>query len=503
MSTTTHVNQPVLPLCSAVPSWPSVLVTHLLQGTPIDNINVKELSALLQRLPPPYHVMRYNGDTSAAFQAAWSAFRRLHTCNIQALSPLDVEGCGNRFVAKASVDAVRKGRGRDLECVVISHLVQVKGKMGVAGSNNLSNFFMEDYRMDAHVLHSAAPAGVSPNAFWRTHGEVIINTALEHIKKEGRKMLHIHHLSVALFKLVGVCTAFRPMVARHLYQGAVRVLDMCGGWGDRLLAMLSVPSICHAVVVDPENKLHERYKAMRQAFRPKELDPDFQLTTITSPFEDLPLPRDNPQHPVNACGPYCVAFTSPPFFNRETYGSSKKQSLVRYPDMQQWIHSFLIPMARCAFARIRKGGLLALAMCDFRDAKAEHKGQFTADVIEAMAKREPDAMFRGVILFSLLGKDKTVRHKPQPIFVWQRQSGNFQVDDVHPVFQHNPTRHKAQHGLTQTLNRKVSSVVPVSPRTSRKSRPSQKRQRRTLLNTPRPNKKVRNMQYGDDVVVEM
>ena len=411
-------------------------------------------------------------------------------------------------VAKASVSAARRG-ARDVECHVISHLVQVKTAPGVAGSNNLSNFFMEDLRLAAHVLHTAGPPGMSPNVYWTTHGHQLVTAAIQFVRASASPhpvrttppLLRLRHLNKAFFKAVGACTVFRPMVARHMYQGATRVLDMCGGWGDRLLAILSTPSVQRAVVVDPEPALHARYAAMRAAFRPPHADPGFHLATLVAPFEDLPLPARDPQHPVNANGPYCVAFTSPPFFNRETYATSHAQSLARYPAMRAWIDHFLVPMARAACARLRPGGLLALAMCDFRDTKAPHKGQFTADVVAAMQRGEPQVEFRGVILFSLLTEAAETRHRPQPIFVWQRRA-NDDRGAVHPVFQHAATRHPSARHATNSLPKSgepITVAVPTMPSSTPTTSTTARPQRQ--FSNARPRKRARAVPHAP--VVEM
>ncbi len=404
----------VLPVESPLPmlqySWDDEELVLLLTGSrktteridPV-KVNVRALAAKLRTYVPPYSCVRYRGQEAHAQVSA--SFLRLRMQPIEARSPLSDPICGDVF-------QVSNG-SRDVQLPVITHLTQVLGQPGVAGTNGLSSFFTEDIRMRAV---SNRGLKCSPHEAWKLYTQRIVKRAIQqakgHMKGEPDR-LRLSHFSRALFMFASPCTAFRPMVARHMYQGAKRVLDMCGGWGDRLLAMLATDSVTHAVVVDPQPDLHPRYQAMRARLRSSMV-----LHTVVAPFEDLPSPTADPSHPVNAMMPYDVVFTSPPFLHRESYSSSATQSNMRFPTLKRWVSGFLLPMARGAFARLRHGGVLGLAMADYREETG--KVSFTATVVERMAELEPTAEFCGVILFSLLARDETLRHAPQPIFIWQR-----------------------------------------------------------------------------------
>jgi hypothetical protein len=394
-------------------AWPLIMVQKLAQGVPLRSIKVPQLARVLSTLPPPTWRLTLGGDRATEDAELERLFQALRETPIEVCAPLQVPDCGNLYIARgSSKDSVK-------HCPVLQHLVQRPGDLGTA-TNLLSNMFVEDLRLAAVSVRSHEDQ--SPAQYWRTHTQKVLEAAMKVAKvRKRRTQLQLEDLAAALFWQAPSCQGFRPQVAMHFMQAAAKVLDPCGGWGDRLLAALAA-GVADYVVVDPEEELHMRYKAMAATF-----DGADTTTVHAEPFcyEDIPLPADDADkvYATNAVAPFDLVFTSPPFFDREIYSDSASQSSTRYKTLQAWCSQFLLPMLRNSAVRLRVGGIMAIAMADYvvHDAdKGTRSVRFTADMIAELGRGEPAVAFLGVVEFSRLTSKGTTKRRPQPVFVWQR-----------------------------------------------------------------------------------
>lgn len=74
---------------------------------------------------------------------------------------------------------------------------------------------------------------------------------------------------------------------------------------------------------------------------------------IQDGFETAQLPADVK---------YDLVFSSPPFFDLETYSSVASNSLIKYNTSQKWFNGFLMPAIRKAIDYLSSGGYLVLYM---------------------------------------------------------------------------------------------------------------------------------------------
>lgn len=123
---------------------------------------------------------------------------------------------------------------------------------------------------------------------------------------------------------------FRPSIAKYMYEtyGGAKVLDPCSGWGDRLAGFWSARNTQHYDGFDPNASLQPGYAAQAKLYSSINPEKTFNINPI--PFEDAKL-----------SGVYDIAFTSPPYFDRERYDDGPSQSVNRYSDVDAWIHGFL------------------------------------------------------------------------------------------------------------------------------------------------------------------
>lgn len=206
----------------------------------------------------------------------------------------------------------------------------------------------------------------------------------------------------------------------------VRLLDMCKGWGDRLLGFCldtekDKENTSLYFGFDPHRKLPSAYDNIIRDFRAEK-----RVKYVSCPFEDSEefLKDQNFQ----------VAFTSPPFFDYETYENNPQQSdrkfssdssetdpttlnLKWFDGLEKWKKGFLFVMLDIAWKHLTKGGVLALYMCDFRSPTfgryCPKVVNICDSVIQYMKETHKNSVFRGP--FGLEGTSKI-----RPVWVWTK-----------------------------------------------------------------------------------
>jgi 16S rRNA G966 N2-methylase RsmD len=141
---------------------------------------------------------------------------------------------------------------------------------------------------------------------------------------------------------IGKVTMYRPLMARNIvaYFDAKSVLDVCAGWGGRMIGSKSVDlaSISYTGI-DPCIKTYNALCSIRN---------DLGLTDVTlinKPAEValLELPADMK---------FDIALTSPPYFNLEIYSDETTQS-TRLGNYKAWVDKFLRPVIIGVIGRVK------------------------------------------------------------------------------------------------------------------------------------------------------
>jgi len=142
---------------------------------------------------------------------------------------------------------------------------------------------------------------------------------------------------------LGKVTMYRPMMAKKVVSylaqqlGAkeVRVLDVCAGWGGRMIGAKSVElspaSTCtvHYTGIDPCEKTHAALRAIRD---------ELGLHNVTLIHKPAEVALQQP------LGTYDIALTSPPYYNLEIYSDEPTQSVATKDGYQTWLNEFLNPV---------------------------------------------------------------------------------------------------------------------------------------------------------------
>lgn len=146
---------------------------------------------------------------------------------------------------------------------------------------------------------------------------------------------------------------FRPMAAATVYATIsrmigrkIRVWDMCGGYGGRMMGAFGCSSVSHYKCNEPCSKTADGLREMGETLVKHRGDWSFALSS--RPAEDEPI------------GSYDACFTSPPYFDTERYSEEDSQSCVKYPTYSDWLSGFLRPTLQTARDSLAGDGILAI-----------------------------------------------------------------------------------------------------------------------------------------------
>ena len=226
---------------------------------------------------------------------------------------------------------------------------------GASTFNDVSNYFMQDLRLECSSYGFRAPKEVWENgdayAIWKCLGPIwrgINGVKLTKIKEldgtETEKLVggELSEKSyISAFRLgTYIATQFKPVVAKAIYDitNAKTVLDTSCGWGDRLAGFFASDAEEY-YGCDPNPNTYQRYQEQISSYN-KLLSKPKKVTIWRCGAEDLPYHK----LPQIDC-----AFTSPPYFSTEEYNKGgeheEDQSWAKFNEYDKWRDDFYLPVA--------------------------------------------------------------------------------------------------------------------------------------------------------------
>ena len=160
-------------------------------------------------------------------------------------------------------------------------------------------------------------------------------------------------------RLVGSApTNFRPMNAKAVYERFCpeggTILDMCCGFGGRLLGALSSKKNFRYVGCDPNTEtmyhLHQLGEYIEDVTGRED---SYELHCIGS--EDFRGPANS----VDFC------FTSPPYFNLEVYSDEPTQCYNKFPELNEWLEGYVRETVKNIGHMLKPGRVYAINIADF------------------------------------------------------------------------------------------------------------------------------------------
>ena len=222
--------------------------------------------------------------------------------------------------------------------------------------NDVSNYFMQDLRLECSSYGFRAPKEVWENGtakdiwkclgpIWRGINGVKKQTTRAVVGGSETEKLVGGELSeksyISAFRLgTYIATQFKPVVAKAIYDmtNAKTVLDTSCGWGDRLAGFFASDAEEY-YGCDPNPNTYQRYQEQISSYN-KLLSKPKKVQIWRCGAEDLPYHK----LPKIDC-----AFTSPPYFSTEQYNKGgehqEDQSWHKFNEYDKWRDDFYLPVA--------------------------------------------------------------------------------------------------------------------------------------------------------------
>jgi hypothetical protein len=127
------------------------------------------------------------------------------------------------------------------------------------------------------------------------------------------------------------------------------VLDPSAGWGDRLI-LFGALGVKKYIGYDPNTNLQRGYQEIIETFK-------FKAKVNPEPFEEVIITPYS----------YDIVFTSPPYFDVETYTNQKTQSIQKYSNQDKWINEFFTDYIMNAWGALKRGGVFLVHIGDSKN----------------------------------------------------------------------------------------------------------------------------------------
>jgi 16S rRNA G966 N2-methylase RsmD len=230
----------------------------------------------------------------------------------------------------------------------------------ISATNVVGMKIMRKYMTHFHEVKNYK--GVSVRSLWQ-------KDHLEKALRFNRKNHSTPYASEIIRSLsftngLGKVTMYRPLMARNVvsYFKANSVLDVCAGWGGRMLGTKSLGSSVSYTGIEPCEKT---FKALNNICN--ELNIVDNITLINKPAE-IYLDELSPNVTFD------LALTSPPYYNLEIYSDEDTQSL-QYSDYNSWIDNFIKPVIQNILKRVK------YSCWSVKNFKTDKKYDLLTDVI--------------------------------------------------------------------------------------------------------------------------
>jgi hypothetical protein len=218
------------------------------------------------------------------------------------------------------------------------------------------------------------------DAKWNDNATVSIKARFNHDNKLKRaiKLAYVHRDEGAdtvipknirrALELVngGTIQNFKPMNARAVWEHICpvfrgSVLDFSSGYGGRMLGAMTSNMQYHYTGLDPNTRTFQGLEALGELIQSERPWSGFSMNCIPSE-EFTPTP-----------GFYDAAFSSPPYFNLETYTDEPTQCMNRYQELSAWFDGYVVPTLEMVHQSLANDGIYAVNIADYKNGKEQFK----------------------------------------------------------------------------------------------------------------------------------
>ena len=216
------------------------------------------------------------------------------------------------------------------------------------------------------------------DARWNNNATVSIKARFNHDNKLKRaiKLAYVHrdegedtvipkNIRRAL-ELVngGTIQNFKPMNARAVWEYICPVfrgnlLDFSSGYGGRMLGAMTSNLRYHYTGIDPNTRTFQGLEALGQLLNEQNIGSGYEMHCCPSE-EFAPAPKF-----------YDAAFSSPPYFNLETYTDEPTQCMNRYTTLSAWFDGYVAPTLQMVHKALADDGIYAVNIADYKNGKEQ------------------------------------------------------------------------------------------------------------------------------------
>lgn len=185
-----------------------------------------------------------------------------------------------------------------------------------------------------------------------------INLCYKH-RDEGEKSVLPQNLRRALDLVSGGSIQnFKPMNAKAIWEYICptmwgNVLDFSSGYGGRMIGAMTSNMRYHYTGIDPNTKTYNGLDSLGLLIN-QVVGTDYQMNhTVSEEF--------SPEQ-----GKYDAAFSSPPYFNLETYCEEETQCMNRCKDLDAWFQGYVEPTLKMLHYALAKDSIYAVNIADYK-----------------------------------------------------------------------------------------------------------------------------------------
>lgn len=158
---------------------------------------------------------------------------------------------------------------------------------------------------------------------------------------------------------------FKPMNARAVWEHICpvfkgRVLDFSSGYGGRMLGAMTSRLRYNYTGIDPNTKTYNGLVALGELLNDCNLGSGYEMNHLPSE-EFIPEP-----------GSYDAAFSSPPYFNLETYSDEPTQCMNRCDNLDAWFELYVEPTLNMVHTALDLDGTYAVNIADYKMGKDQY-----------------------------------------------------------------------------------------------------------------------------------
>jgi len=207
-------------------------------------------------------------------------------------------------------------------------------------------------------------------------------------QKNGANSYDMETLSKFLLDSLRIVNRFQPVfnfpsiIAKLIYMKVVStkpnqnewyILDPCGGWAGRfagLLAAMCTPLFndkrIHFYTTDVNTATAGRFEMFLDFWNIHIKSDLKELCDLYRSFEPAETLLNDPIFSKME-NMFDIAFTSPPYYEREKYSMDINQSYIKYKTYAEWRDGFLTGLIRSCYRLLKPGSLFLLNIADSND----------------------------------------------------------------------------------------------------------------------------------------